>query len=359
MPNTVYKISFTDYNKDYAVMHLDGKRNFIIHKKKRDSLTKVFEGDDEEMKEELYQKLLVFKNKDEKVASIQDFQYKKKVLSSEAMDKISSVFSFMYHKKVMVITILSIFCIDVYFYFINKPIFLNNIQLDMSWFIIAFVFFFHEIGHSTACKYCGGKASEIGFGITMLMPALYADVSTSWYFDKKGRMLVNFGGIYFQNIFAFFFLILSLLIDNSNMYYVSKTIFFSTIYQLFPYYKSDGYWVLTDMVEEPRLYRKSQNIFYGFLKNQKLKMEKRTVWLFVYYLCLEVVVVWFILITFIRYWDKVVSLPSYLYSIIKGIISADMGGVSFDFGYIVILLALFFTCRVIHTNLKLFFCSDD
>ena len=64
MLNTVYNISFTNYNKNYEVMHLDGKRNFIIHKKKRDFLTKVFEGDDEEMKEELYQKLLAFKNKD-------------------------------------------------------------------------------------------------------------------------------------------------------------------------------------------------------------------------------------------------------------------------------------------------------
>lgn len=359
MQNTVYNISFTDYNKDYSIMHLDGKKNFIIHKIKMDAINCIFEGNDEELKKKLYNKLLSFKNKDEKIASIQDFQYKKTALNSEVMDKISSVFTFMYKKKIMILTILAVLFINIYFYFINKPKFLNHIQLDMSWFIIAFVFFFHEIGHSAACKFCGGKACEIGFGITMLMPALYANVSSSWYFNKSKRMLVNFGGIYFQNIFACFFLILSLLIHNSNIYYISETIFLSTLYQLFPYYKSDGYWILTDLVEEPRLYRKSQNIFFKLLKNLNLKMNKKTMLFFIYYLCLEIVIIWFILFTFIRYRDIVISLPYYLYNIISGFFNAEMDNITFNFGYIVVLLALIFTYRVIHTNMKLLFSYDD
>lgn len=359
MQNTAYNITFTKYNEDSSIMHINGIKNFIIGNKKKDIITNVFNGDDDELKAGLYNKLLNFKNKDEKIASIQDFQYKKAVVSSSMMDKISSVLSFMYDRNVMILTIALILCIDIYFLFINKPVFLNHVKLDLSWFIIAFVFIFHEVGHSTACKTSGGKASEIGFGITMLMPALYADVSSSWYLGKKQRMIVNFGGIYFQNIFACFFLLLSLFMDNSNMYYVSETIFLSTIYQLFPYYKSDGYWILTDLIEEPRLYRKSQYIFFNFLKHLKIKIDKRTILLFIYYLSLEIVVMWFILVTFIRYGHYVKTLPAYLYSILKGIINVDISNVTFSFSYIIVILALYFTGRVILTNAKLFFHSDD
>lgn len=359
MQNIAYNISFTKYNDSSVIMHVNQAKDFIIGNSKKDIIIEFFNGNDEKLKKALYEKFLNFKNNDEKIASIQDFQYKKTILSSRQMDNISSIFSFLFKKNVLLFTIISTFCIDMYFYFIAPPHFVSSVDIDLSWFIIAFVFIFHEIGHSTACKVLGGKGCEIGFGITMLMPALYADVSPSWYLDKKKRMVVNFGGIYFQNLFACFFLILSLFIGNVNMFYISKTISLSTVYQLFPYYKSDGYWILTDLVEEPRLYRKAQHVFFTFLRHFGIKLDKRTIFLFTYYTFLEVVIIWFIYMTFFRYGDYVKSLPSYLWSIVKGICNADMSDIHFSFGYIVVILALYFTGKVLFTNLKLYFHSDD
>ena len=359
MKNIAYNISFTKYSDNLSIMHIGDAKNFIVSNKKKSFIMNIFNSDDEELKDGLYERLLNFKNTDEKVVSFQDFQYKKVLISSRLMEKVSTFMSFMFNKVVLTIAVAIIISMNVYLYFINQPAFSNKTMIDLSWGIIIFVFIFHEIGHSTACRACGGKASKIGFGVTMMVPAMFADVSYSWHLEKNQRMMVNFAGIYFQNIFASFFLILSIIIDNSSMYYASKAIFISTLYQFFPFYKSDGYWILTDVIEEPRLYRKSQKIFFTVLRHFKMKLDSNTIICFIYYFVIESVILWFIVGMFIHKKEYISTLPAYLLSVLSGVVHWDMSNVKFDFNYIIVALALYFSGKVILSDIRLFCRSKE
>lgn len=359
MQNTAYNIKFTKYSETLSIMHIDCRKKFVVDNMKRESIIKIFNGDDEGLKEDLYKRFLNFKSRDIKAMSFQDFQYKKVLISSNMMDKVSSFMSFMLNRITMIILISSVIVVNLYLYFINKPVFSEMSSIDLSWIIIVFVFLFHEIGHSTACKAFGGMASEIGFGITMMVPVMFADVSSSWYFAKKQRMIINFAGIYFQNVFSSFFLVLSIILNNSNMYYASEAIFISTLYQFFPFYKSDGYWILTDILEEPRLYRKSQKLFFTFLRHLKIEFNKKNMILIIYYFIIESVVLWFITGIFIYYKEYIISLPAHLYCVMLGIAHLDMNYVTFDPKYLMVILVLFFSSKVIITDVKLFLHSND
>lgn len=255
-------------------------------------------------------------------------------------------------------TVPIIISILTYFYFICTPTsFSNNIPLNFSWVLVCFVFFFHEIGHASACNKFNVKASEIGFGITSFFPVMYANVSGAWYLDRKERMIVNFGGVYFQNIFSFFILLSSLLLQNEGLYFVSKAIFISTIYQFFPFYKSDGYWILSDLIKEPNLYKKSRRLFYNKLRNFKKQHSKKETSIICYFILIDGLITIFVIRMGIRLSDYIMGLPAFIYNSIYEIVNLQIDKLSFDANYLWAGLYLFFTLKLIINNTKTYISS--
>src|ERR1700743_3784194 len=68
---------------------------------------------------------------------------------------------------------------------------------------------FHELGHSSALLNAGGSPGGIGIGMFLLMPVFFANVSQIWILPKKSRIIVDLGGIYFQQIAFILFAILA------------------------------------------------------------------------------------------------------------------------------------------------------
>ena len=108
-------------------------------------------------------------------------------------------------------------------------------------------YFIHELGHITACKRFNCPHGSIGFGIYIVFPVFYADVSKAWRLSQKQRAVVDLGGIYFQLIllivvdcYAFFY-------ESQFAYVLSWTITLTMLHTLNPFFKFDGYWLLSDL----------------------------------------------------------------------------------------------------------------
>ena len=146
---------------------------------------------------------------------------------------------------------------------------------------IFLVLIFHELGHSIAAKGFNLDVNEIGFGLYYIFPVFYVDLNQSWKLKKEKRTIINLSGIYIQLIIGIILIILSYFLnDNRVILTVFKINFYIILFNLNPFLKFDGYWVLSDWLGENNLMKKSNTQI-----KEKFKVkpsEKTKVWINVY-----------------------------------------------------------------------------
>ena len=112
---------------------------------------------------------------------------------------------------------------------------------------------FHEFGHASACRYGGARPEVIGFGLYLVWPSLYTDVTDAYRLDRAGRLRTDLGGVYFNAIF-----ILAL---SGGYAATGQPVFlaaafldnFQILQQLVPLVRMDGYFILADLAGVPDL----------------------------------------------------------------------------------------------------------
>ena len=116
------------------------------------------------------------------------------------------------------------------------------------WAVIVLAGIFHELGHATACHYGGGRPGRIGFGLYLVWPVFYSDVTGSYRLGRRGRLRTDLGGLYFNAIVVLVsagayalagweFALVVILLQHLAM-----------LQQLLPFVRLDGYYVVSDMV---------------------------------------------------------------------------------------------------------------
>jgi putative peptide zinc metalloprotease protein len=112
---------------------------------------------------------------------------------------------------------------------------------------------FHEFGHASACRYGGGRPGVIGFGLYLIWPSLYTDVTDVYRLDRGGRLRTDLGGVYFN---AIFILALGACYAATGQPVFLAAAFldnFQILQQLFPLVRMDGYFILGDLAGVPDL----------------------------------------------------------------------------------------------------------
>lgn len=127
----------------------------------------------------------------------------------------------------------------------------------------------HEIGHATACARGGGKPGVIGFGIYIVWPAFYCDVTDAYRLGKAARIRTDVGGVYFNIIFSLgiggvYFLtgyepLLALLLIQHLL----------MIYQFMPFLRLDGYYVISDLTGIPDLFSRIKPTLLSLIPGRK------------------------------------------------------------------------------------------
>lgn len=112
---------------------------------------------------------------------------------------------------------------------------------------------FHEFGHASACRYGGARPGVIGFGLYLVWPSLYTDVTDAYRLNRSGRLRTDLGGVYFNAIF-----ILALgacyAVTGQPVFLAAAFLDnFQILQQLFPFLRMDGYFILGDLAGIPDL----------------------------------------------------------------------------------------------------------
>lgn len=112
----------------------------------------------------------------------------------------------------------------------------------------------HEIGHAAACRYGGARPGEIGFGLYLVFPAFYTDVTDSYRSSRAGRVRTDLGGLHF-NVLTVLALSAAYVATGSSVLMLTALILqFQMVQQLIPVVRFDGYYVLSDLAGVPDLF---------------------------------------------------------------------------------------------------------
>jgi putative peptide zinc metalloprotease protein len=134
----------------------------------------------------------------------------------------------------------------------NRP---GTIHTSLALLAAFFSVVVHEFGHASAVARFGGTPGSIGAGLYILMPVLYADVSQVWSFRPRQRIVVDLGGIYFQQICFAFLAVMALLLHSASLRAACISIDVMTAVSINPVFRFDGYWILVDWLGVPNLHR--------------------------------------------------------------------------------------------------------
>ena len=124
---------------------------------------------------------------------------------------------------------------------------------------------FHEFGHAAAARYGGATPGVMGFGLYLLWPAFYTDVTDSYRLGRGGRLRTDLGGLYFNAIVAVAITGLWLVLRYDALLLVVATQIIQMIRQLTPLVRFDGYHVLADLTGVPDLYGRIKPTLVGML----------------------------------------------------------------------------------------------
>lgn len=127
----------------------------------------------------------------------------------------------------------------------------------------------HELGHASALTKFGGAPGKIGFGLFILTPVFYADVSQVWCFRRRQRIVVDLAGVYFQELAFVAFAVLAWLTSAPQYVLACRFIDVMVFVALNPVFQFDGYWVLVDYLALPNLY----GVALGYIKDCLLRLK--------------------------------------------------------------------------------------
>lgn len=128
--------------------------------------------------------------------------------------------------------------------------------------IILATLLIHELGHAAASYRFGVRPKEIGFGLYLIFPVLYTDVTEIWRLGKLKRTIVNLGGLYFQlliNLGLIYWLYRSfgdMEMVSTARYLIQLNVAMMVINAV-PFLKFDGYWIYSDLFSLPNLRQQS------------------------------------------------------------------------------------------------------
>lgn len=248
------------------------------------------------------------------------------LINEKRVSKLTQYLKFLFSPKVIKILVLSSFLILAYcFVFYSNQIFHTGIQKSywFYFFLLSFIgVTFHEFGHASAAHYYGAKHGGIGGGFYIFMPVYFADVTDIWKLPKKQRIMVNLAGVYFEIIYAVIIIIIGLILNYKLLIILPCIFSMSIIYNLNPFLRSDGYWVMSDVLEKPNL------MSHGLLKVRQIFKSKKN-WsisdyiLLIYGLISYAFLLFFIYFVLIKNPDSILFFPQNLKHFIDNLFSKD------------------------------------
>jgi putative peptide zinc metalloprotease protein len=188
---------------------------------------------------------------------------------------LTTVFAPLFHPLSIAIVLAAIVAVDVWFFFFHgvaqplRELAYNPILLLMVLGLVVLATALHEIGHASATRYGGAEPGVMGAGIYIVWPAFYTDVTDAYRLDRKGRLRVDLGGIYFNGVFVLLTAGAYALTGFEPLLVLILVQHMQVLQQLLPFLRLDGYYILSDLTGVPDMFQRIKPTLKSALPGQE------------------------------------------------------------------------------------------
>lgn len=179
---------------------------------------------------------------------------------------------------------------------------MHHFHLEKEYMLLLFLLyivsaFIHEFGHIAACNRFTKKNGEVGVGIYFVFPVFYSNITPIWTAKKQERIITNLAGVYVQLFIIAALYIAYLITDNHQLQDVIGISTMIILYQLIPFIRTDGYWIVSDLTDTPNLLPSSTKKISELIKNPlKFRLTDKKDWfVFLYGLFNQLVMIYLII----------------------------------------------------------------
>jgi putative peptide zinc metalloprotease protein len=198
------------------------------------------------------------------------FLFKIELLSQSAIERFSNVLKIIFHPRVIVALLFCIIVPEIWFFVkFTKSVSFDEMNLYVILGALALLLlssFVHEVGHASACRYFKIKHGGVGFALYLTFPVFYTDVSETWKLKRRERLVVNMAGVYFQLILLIPFFLIYFYTGNHIIKWFILSVNIGLFVTLNPFFRFDGYWIVSDLLGVSNLRQKSKELFGYFIK---------------------------------------------------------------------------------------------
>ena len=188
-------------------------------------------------------------------------RFKKPVLPSSATWFIAGLFSWLFYPAVVVAAVIAALVGEIWL-FGTQPMgsaLAQALADPMSVLVVGGLAvasaFFHEIGHATGCRYSGARPGAIGFGVYLVWPVFYTDITNTYRLERSGRLRAVLGGVYFNTLFIIAVTLMYAWTGYPVLLAVVLIANLELMQQLLPTLRFDGYFIVSDLVGVPDLFK--------------------------------------------------------------------------------------------------------
>jgi putative peptide zinc metalloprotease protein len=192
-----------------------------------------------------------------------------------AVRAITTVFYPFFFPPVVLAALVGLVAVDVWLFFFHgiaqpaRELVYNPLLLLLIFGLIVVGTALHEIGHATAARYGGAKPGVMGAGVYIVWPAFYTDVTDAYRLNRKGRLRTDFGGVYFNVLFALATTGAYFLTGFEPLLIVVLIQHFQILQQLLPLLRLDGYYILSDLTGVPDLFMRLKPTLTSLIPGKK------------------------------------------------------------------------------------------
>jgi hypothetical protein len=136
----------------------------------------------------------------------------------------------------------------------------------------------HEFAHAFVLRHAGRTAREMGLLLIYFNPAFYTDVSEGWRLSRRQRVAVGAAGVVFHLTVAAMALLVWAMLDGGVvadlLFLVGLLAVFTSLLNLTPLLRLDGYYILADLVRVPNLRTRSFALMRALLRGRLSELRK-------------------------------------------------------------------------------------
>ena len=105
----------------------------------------------------------------------------------------------------------------------------------------------HEFGHASAAARYGCEKLNIGLGVYLYFVVFYTELSEAWALPRRHRAIIDLGGFYFQSLYLGVLSVLGMATGSPIYLYAFLLTEAALATCLNPFFRMDGYWLLSDL----------------------------------------------------------------------------------------------------------------